>query len=179
MLNRLHGQPESYDKKYVRCLWRYAGLRATLTAAIQIQVPIRSNAGRRHLWHRPGGRGANRQGRYQDYLEEKRQGKRAHGIRRAGDAAEPTSPSYRSVCRLVRVEGTAQFSATLCQPRSLNICLRTSTTLSLSWPRAASSSTGSASKASLRRRMPPRRSSRCLTLSITFIAGTSSTEVSR
>jgi hypothetical protein len=51
MLNKLHGQPDSYDRKFVPpCP---AHTIAMLRLHLQVAIPLRKDAGSRHIWNRP------------------------------------------------------------------------------------------------------------------------------
>lgn len=107
MLNRLHGQPESYDKKYVP---NYRSPVNTTRfgpadCCNQGQIPFRTNTRRRYIWNRQGGRQPIWQGGCQDHPKEEREGQRENGIRRARYAPAPKAPQHRPLRGLVRVKG--------------------------------------------------------------------------
>jgi hypothetical protein len=175
MLNKLHGQPDSYDRKFVNpCP---AHTIAMLRLHPQVAIPLRKDAGSRHIWNRPRGRLSRGQGRGQDHLEEERPRKRADGLRRAGDAATHEAPAHCQVPRLVRVKGT-RISSNDCCIEALT-APRTNITSSHNWRPAESCSIASAKRANSPKRTRPRQFDKSSRQSTTSTRTTLCTEVSR
>ena len=77
MMNRLHGQPESYDKKSV-----ISSSRARfLTCLRQVKLPIRQDTRRWHIWNCTGSRWPQGEMRGEDNPQEECQGQRTDGLR--------------------------------------------------------------------------------------------------
>lgn len=80
MIHKLHGQPQSYDKK---CVFKYCSdmLTPRTDCGVQVTVQIRKDFGSRNIWRGAGSRLSNRKGCSQDHPEEECQGQRADGVR--------------------------------------------------------------------------------------------------
>ena len=89
MLNKLGGQPGSYDKKsaYLPLMTAenitayvlrpddlHAACSSLTNNGLQVAVSFRQNVRRRHLWHCPRSRGGWAEGRSQDYPQEECEG---------------------------------------------------------------------------------------------------------
>lgn len=78
MMNKLSGQPDSYDKKFVN-LPSFSS--RAYSRIIQVPIPIWQDVGCWDIRHRQGGRMRRRKICYQDHSEEERQRKREDGVR--------------------------------------------------------------------------------------------------
>jgi hypothetical protein len=101
MLNKLHGQPDSYDKKFVQHCTTTA---LPLMSQPQSQVQVRQDPRSWNLRYRQRSRVTPRKMRRQDHPEEERQRQRPDGLRRTADAPAPPTPPHCQVLRLVRVQ---------------------------------------------------------------------------
>ena len=171
MINKLHGQPQSYDKK---CVSDYRSHKWIPEADWGVQVTIQAwkDVGSRNLWRSARSRLCSRQGRRQDHFEKECQGQRADGVWRTRDAATAEAPTHCALPRLVRVKSGFPMANCVLHLAMLTALARTSTTSSPNSLPAASCSTGSANTASLPKKMPHKLSNRCLKPSATYTGTT-------